>query len=200
MSRRLAYFFVHPTSSQRYIELFCLLFKLPFPYPFHPLQLFPLLLFLLFKLPFSYPFHPLQLFPLLFCLLFIHSFTSPIQLSLLFLLLLCLLFIHSFISPIQSSLLFPSVILSPFYPLSHLPHPIIVTVPFVTLSPLTLSLFHFFVALSPRSYSLLFLVYESIFSSSVDLIFLLCSIPIVHYKTIYLRLYLYIFSHYYLSI
>ena len=173
---------------------------LPFSYPFHPLQLFPLLLFLLFNLSFSYPFHPLQLFPLLFCLLFIHSFTSPIQLSLLFLLLLCLLFIHSFISPIQSSLLFPSVILSSFYPLFHLPHPTIVTVPFVTLSPLTLSFFHFFVALSHRSFSLLFLVYESIFSSSVDLIFLLYFIPIVYYKTIYLCLYLYIFSRYYLSI
>ena len=80
------------------------------------------------------------------------------------------------------------------------PHPTIVTVFFVTLSPLTLSLFHFFVALSQRCFSLLFFVYESIFSSSVDLIFLLYSIPIVYYKTIYLCLYLYIFSCYYLSI
>ena len=84
------------------------------------------------------------------------------------------------------------------YPVSSSP----VTIPcsFVTLSPLTLSLFHFFVALSHRCFSLLFLVYESIFSSSVDLIFLVYSIPIVYYKTIYLCLYLYIFSRYYLSI
>lgn len=93
---------MHPTSSQRYIELFCPLFKLPF----------------------SSPFHPLLLLSLLFCLLFIHSFTSPIQLSLQFLLLLCLLFIHSFNSPTQSSLLFPLLLclllLCPFFTfLSH---------------------------------------------------------------------------------
>ena len=178
LSRQLVQIFVHPKSWQRYLELFYPFFKLPFSYPSHPLLLFPLLFCLLFKLPFSYPFHPLQQSPLLFCLLFILSLTSPTQSSLLFFLLLCLLFILSLTSPTQPSLLFPSV----------------------TLSPLTLSLFHFFVALSHRCFSLLFLLYESIFSSSVDLIFFLYSIPIVYYKTIYLCLYLYIFSRYYLSI
>lgn len=146
---------MYPTSSQRYIELFCLFFKLPFSSPFHPLLLSTLLFCLLFKQP----------FPLLF-------------------------------TRYNCSLCYSVFFLSTLSP----PHPTIVTVSFVTLSPLTLSLFHFFVALSQRCFSLLFFVYESIFSSSVDLIFLLYSIPIVYYKTIYLCLYLYIFSRYYLSI
>ena len=178
MSRQLLQIFVYPKSSHRYLELFCPLFKLLFSYSSHPLLLFPLLFCPLFNQSFPCPFHPLQLFPLLFCLLF----KQPFFLS---------------IPPVTTV---PPVILSPFYPLSHLPHPTIVTVSFVTLSLLTLSLFHFFVALSHRCFSLLFLVYESILSSSVDLIFLLYSIPIVYYKTIYLCLYLYIFSRYYLSI
>ena len=128
--------------------------------------------------PFSYPSHPLQLFPLLFCLLFKQPFFLSISPVTTVLSVTLSSFIHSLTSPTQPSLLFPSV----------------------TLSPLTLSLFHFFVALSHRCFSLLFLVYESLFSSSVDLIFLLYSIPIVYYKTIYLCLYLYIFSCYYLSI
>lgn len=170
--------FVHPKSLQRYIELFCLLFKLPFPYPFQPLQLFPLLFCFFFKLPFSYPSHPLQLFLLLFCLLFKLLFSYPFHPLLLFSLLFCLLFKLLFSYPFHPLLLFPllfcllfkqpffihftryncSLCYSVFfYPLSHLPHPTIVTVFFVTLSPLTLSLFHFFVALSYRSFSLLFL-------------------------------------------
>ena len=212
---------MHPKSSHRYLELFCPLFKLPFSYPSHPLQLFPLLFCLFFKQPFSYPFHPLQQSPLLFCLLFKLPFSYPFHPLLLFsllfclflsslfsylshplqlfLLLFCLLFILSLTSPHNHrycSFCYSVSFLSPLSP----PHPTIVTVSFVTLSPLTLSLFHFFVALSHRCFSLLFLVYESIFSSSVDLIFLLYSIPIVYYKTIYLCLYLYIFSCYYLSI
>ena len=179
--------------------LFCLLFKQPFSYPFHPLLLFPLLFCPLFILPFSYPFHPLLLFPLLFCLFFELPFSYPSHPLQLFLLLFCLLFILSLTPPHNHR--YCSLCYSVFfYPLSHLPYSTIVTVPSVTLSPLTLSLFHFFVALSLRCFSLLFLVYESIFSSSVDLIFLLYSVPFVYYKTIYLCLYLYIFSCYYLSI
>ena len=102
-------------------------------------------------------------------------------------------------SPFAFSLL--SVILLHLHYTLQSPSPSVTTLcSFVTLSPLTLSLFHFFVAHSHRCFSLLFLVYESLFSSSVDLIFLLYSIPIVYYKTIYLCLYLYIFSRYYLSI
>lgn len=106
LSRQLLQIFVHPKSSHRYLELFCFFFKLPFPYPFHPSQLFPLLFCLFFKQPFPYPFHPSQLFPLLFCLLFKLLFSLSFHLLLLFPLLLCLLFIHSFTSPTQPSLLF----------------------------------------------------------------------------------------------
>ena len=74
LSRRLAHIFVHPKSSQRYVELFCLLFKLLFSYLSYPLLLFPLLFCLFFKLPFPHPFRPSQLFSLLFCLLFMLLF------------------------------------------------------------------------------------------------------------------------------
>ena len=266
MSRQLVQIFVHSKSLHRYLELSCPLFKLPFSYPSHPSQLFPLLFFLFFKQPFFLSISPvttvpsvilssflISLFPIhstrYYCSLFYSVFflisLFPIHLTRYYcspcysvFFLSCLFPIHFtryycsfcysvfFLSSLFSihftryncsfcySVFFlsclslphtiivtvPSVTLSPFYPVSHLPHPTIVTVSFVTLSPLTLSLFHFFVALSHRCFSLLFLVYESIFSSSVDLIFLLYSIPIVYYKTIYLCLYLYIFSRYYLSI
>ena len=244
MSRQLVQIFVHSKSLHRYLELSCPLFKLPFSYPSHPSQLFPLLFFLFFKQPFFLSISPvttvpsvilssflISLFPIhstrYYCSLFYSVFflisLFPIHLTRYYcspcysvFFLSCLFPIHFtryncsfcysvfFLSclslPHTIIVTVPSVTLSPFYPVSHLPHPTIVTVSFVTLSPLTLSLFHFFVALSHRCFSLLFLVYESIFSSSVDLIFLLYSIPIVYYKTIYLCLYLYIFSRYYLSI
>ena len=244
MSRQLVQIFVHSKSLHRYLELSCPLFKLPFSYPSHPSQLFPLLFFLFFKQPFFLSISPvttvpsvilssflISLFPIhstrYYCSLFYSVFflisLFPIHLTRYYcspcysvFFLSCLFPIHFtryncsfcysvfFLSclslPHTIIVTVPSVTLSPFYPVSHLPHPTIVTVSFVTLSPLTLSLFNFFVALSHRCFSLLFLVYESIFSSSVDLIFLLYSIPIVYYKTIYLCLYLYIFSRYYLSI
>ena len=244
MSRQLVQIFVHSKSLHRYLELSCPLFKLPFSYPSHPSQLFPLLFFLFFKQPFFLSISPvttvpsvilssflISLFPIhstrYYCSLFYSVFflisLFPIHLTRYYcspcysvFFLSCLFPIHFtryncsfcysvfFLSclslPHTIIVTVPSVTLSPFYPVSHLPHPTIVTVSFVTLSPLTLSLFHFFVALSHRCFSLLFLVYESTFSSSVDLIFLLYSIPIVYCKTIYLCLYLYIFSYYYLSI
>ena len=106
MSRQLVQILVHSKSLHRYLELSCPLFKLPFSYPSHPLQLFLLLSCLLFKLLFSYPFHPLLLSPLLPCLLFILPFSYPSHPLQLFLLLFCLLFILSLTSPTQSSLLF----------------------------------------------------------------------------------------------
>ena len=99
---------MHPKSSHRYLELFCPLFKLPFSYPSHPLQLFPLLFCLFFKQPFSYPFHPLQQSPLLFCLLFKLPFSYPFHPLLLFSLLFCLFLssLFSYLShPLQLFLL-----------------------------------------------------------------------------------------------
>lgn len=128
LSRQLLQIFVHPKSSHRYLELFCLLFKLPFSYPSHPLQLFPLLLcpfFILlfpihltrhncsfcysvffFKLLFFYPFDPSQLFPLLFCLLFKLPFFLSISPVTTVLSVILSFFILSLTSPTQSSLLF----------------------------------------------------------------------------------------------
>lgn len=91
MSRQLVQIFVHSKSLHRYLELSCPLFKLPFSYPSHPLQLFLLLFCLLFKQPFSYPFHPSQLFPLLLCLLLSTLSPPPPNHRYCFLLLLCLL-------------------------------------------------------------------------------------------------------------
>ena len=113
MSRQLVQIFVHSKSLHRYLELSCPLFKLPFSYPSHPLQLFSLLfcLFLscLFPIPFTRYYCSLFYFvSFLSCFFPIHFtryncspcysvfflnslFSYPFHPSQLFFLLLCLL-------------------------------------------------------------------------------------------------------------